>query len=89
MREVARSAYDGEGAARAFIPAAIEAKMRERQQLKSRLEREKQFNRKVELNAALAFRHHRTQPSFVVKIARSKLVVSHLRGIVRCKLRRD
>jgi len=53
MREVARSAYDGEGAARAFIPAAIEAKMRERQQLKSRLEREKQFNRKVELNAAL------------------------------------
>ncbi len=32
---------------------AIEAKGRERQQLEARLEREKQFNRKVELNAAL------------------------------------
>ena len=32
---------------------AIEAKKRERQQLEARLEREKQFNRKVELNAAL------------------------------------
>lgn len=32
---------------------AIEAKNRERQQLVARLEREKQFNRKVELNAAL------------------------------------
>lgn len=32
---------------------AIEAKWRERQQLEARLEREKQFNRKVELNAAL------------------------------------
>lgn len=32
---------------------AVEAKMRERQQLEARLEREKQFNRKVEMNAAL------------------------------------
>ena len=32
---------------------ALEAKKRERQQLEARLEREKQFNRKVELNAAL------------------------------------
>ena len=32
---------------------AIEAKKRERHQLEARLEREKQFNRKVELNAAL------------------------------------
>jgi hypothetical protein len=32
---------------------AIESKNRERQQLEARLEREKQFNRKVELNAAL------------------------------------
>jgi hypothetical protein len=32
---------------------AIEAKQRERQQLEAGLEREKQFNRKVELNAAL------------------------------------
>lgn len=32
---------------------AIEAKRRERQQLEARLEREKQFNRKVELSAAL------------------------------------
>ena len=32
---------------------AIEAKQRERQQLEARLEREKQFNRKVELNAGL------------------------------------
>lgn len=32
---------------------AIETKRRERQQLEVRLEREKQFNRKVELNAAL------------------------------------
>lgn len=32
---------------------AIETKRRERQQLEARLEREKQFNRKVELNAAL------------------------------------
>jgi hypothetical protein len=32
---------------------AIEAKKRERQQLEARLEREKQFNRKVELNAVL------------------------------------
>ena len=32
---------------------AIEAKRRERQQLETRLEQEKQFNRKVELNAAL------------------------------------
>ena len=32
---------------------AIEAKKRERQQLEAKLEREKQFNRKVELNAAL------------------------------------
>lgn len=31
----------------------IEAKIRERQQLESRLERESQFNRKVELNSAL------------------------------------
>ena len=34
---------------------AIEAKEKERQQLEARLEQEKQFNRKVELNAALAF----------------------------------
>lgn len=32
---------------------AVEAKMRERQQLEAKLEREKQFNRKVELNGAL------------------------------------
>lgn len=32
---------------------AIEAKTRDRQQLEARLNREKQFNRKVELNAAL------------------------------------
>jgi Domain of unknown function (DUF4391) len=32
---------------------AIEAKKRERQQLEARLEREKQFNRKVEMNATL------------------------------------
>jgi hypothetical protein len=32
---------------------AVEAKRRERQRLEARLEREKQFNRKVELNAAL------------------------------------
>jgi hypothetical protein len=32
---------------------AIEAKNRERDQFETRLEREKQFNRKLELNAAL------------------------------------
>jgi len=37
---------------------AIEPKERERQQLETRLEREKQFNRKVERNAASRFFSH-------------------------------
>jgi hypothetical protein len=36
---------------------AIEAKKRERQQSEARREREKQFNRKVELNAAMGWVH--------------------------------